>query len=186
MGDMAKRAKHNDYGVLQNSEASELNVAKLPGSEKELGSFPTRLQQAIGERSVRSFASDCGLSDTVVRQYLSGKSEPTRPAIIAIARVSGCSIDWLLTGEGEMRRTESFKCLTEEDLAFGEALCRIGRDESESVLGNDKVMVADPGAPFAQDTESEELCRLLKRYGNRALIEDVKARLLKIKQVVEG
>ncbi len=101
---MTKTSKHNNYSALQNSEASELNIAKLPSSENKLGSFPARLQQAIGDRSVRSFASDCGMSDTVVRQYLSGKSEPTRPAIIAIARVSGCSIEWLLTGEGEMRR----------------------------------------------------------------------------------
>ena len=121
-----------------------------------------------------------------MRSYLRGDTTPDLDTLQVIAEKNSCSLSWLASGEGEMRRTESFKCLTEEDLAFGEALCRIGRDESESVLGNDKVMVADPGAPFAQDTESEELCRLLKRYGNRALIEDVKARLLKIKQVVEG
>lgn len=161
---MVKSKKHNDLISIQNKEASELNVAQLPSSENELGSFPARLQQVIGSRSVRSFAGDCGMSDTVVRQYLSGKSEPTRPAIIAIARISGCSIDWLMTGEGEMKR---------------------GAATAEPVAAA-KAAVADPGEPFAQDAESEELCRLLKRYGNRALVEDVKARLLKIKAVVEG
>ncbi|NJD39494.1 MAG: helix-turn-helix transcriptional regulator [Geobacter sp.] len=104
---MTKDKEHSISRHLLDSEASELNVAQLPNSEKELGGFPSRLQQVVGERSVRSFASDCGMSDTVVRQYLSGKSEPTRPAIIAIARVSGCSIDWLMTGEGKMRRGEA-------------------------------------------------------------------------------
>lgn len=51
--------------------------------------------------------------------------------------------------------------------------------------GVNNMVENDPSAPFAQDVESEELCRLLKRYGNRALIEDVKGRLMKIKQVVE-
>lgn len=57
---------------------------------------------------MRSFAGECGMSDTVIRQYLSGKSEPTRPAIIAIARISGCSINWLLTGEGGMRPGDTY------------------------------------------------------------------------------
>ncbi len=96
--------KHNKISILPNSEASELKRAELPSYTAELGSFPDRLQKAVGDKSVRSFAAECGMSDTVVRQYLSGKSEPTRPAIIAIARVAGCSIEWLLTGEGPMKR----------------------------------------------------------------------------------
>lgn len=64
--------------------------------------FPSRLRAAIGQRSVRSFAQNAGLSDTVVRQYLIGKSEPTRPALLAMAKAAGVSPAWLLNGEGSV------------------------------------------------------------------------------------
>jgi transcriptional regulator with XRE-family HTH domain len=64
-------------------------------------SFPERLKQLIGGQSIRAFARECGLSDTTLRQYLSGQSEPTRPALIAIARAAHVSLDWLICGEGD-------------------------------------------------------------------------------------
>ncbi len=68
-------------------------------------SFVKRLKETIGKKSVRSFALACGLSDTVLRQYLSGKSEPTRLPLIAIAQTGNVRIEWLVTGEGY--KTES-------------------------------------------------------------------------------
>ncbi len=64
-------------------------------------SFPERLKMAIGDKSARAFAIECGISPTGLHQYLSGKSEPTRPAIIAIANTAGVDLRWLVTGEGE-------------------------------------------------------------------------------------
>lgn len=60
--------------------------------------FPARLKQAVGNNSVRGFARECGFSDTVLRQYLNGQSEPTRPALLAIARTAKVSVEWLATG----------------------------------------------------------------------------------------
>jgi phage repressor protein C with HTH and peptisase S24 domain len=61
--------------------------------------FPVRLKQAVGDKSIRGFARDCGFSDTVLRQYLNGQSEPTRPALLAIARTAKVSVEWLATGQ---------------------------------------------------------------------------------------
>lgn len=61
--------------------------------------FPARLKQAVGDKSIRGFARDCGFSDTVLRQYLNGQSEPTRPALLAIARTAKVSVEWLATGQ---------------------------------------------------------------------------------------
>jgi len=66
--------------------------------------FSSRLKLAIGKRSARSFALQCGLSATVMHQYLAGKSEPTRPAIISIANTAEVNIEWLMTGIGPMRK----------------------------------------------------------------------------------
>jgi phage repressor protein C with HTH and peptisase S24 domain len=65
----------------------------------EVDQFPVRLKQAVGDKSIRGFARDCGFSDTVLRQYLNGQSEPTRPALLAIARTAQVSVEWLATGE---------------------------------------------------------------------------------------
>jgi transcriptional regulator with XRE-family HTH domain len=66
-----------------------------------INSFPKRLKMAIGNKSARAFAIECGLSPTGLHQYLSGKSEPTRPAILAIANTAKVNLEWLITGEGE-------------------------------------------------------------------------------------
>ncbi len=65
----------------------------------EVDQFPVRLKQAVGDKSIRGFARDCGFSDTVLRQYLNGQSEPTRPALLAIARTAKVSVEWLATGQ---------------------------------------------------------------------------------------
>ncbi len=61
--------------------------------------FPARLKQAMGDSSIRGFARQCGFSDTVLRQYLNGQSEPTRPALLSIARTANVSVQWLACGE---------------------------------------------------------------------------------------
>ena len=71
---------------------------------KEIDLFPRRLKLAIGKGSARSFAMQCGLSPSVMHQYLTGKSEPTRLALIAMARAAGVNLEWLLTGEGRMKK----------------------------------------------------------------------------------
>lgn len=59
--------------------------------------FPRRLRQAIGDRSVLSFAKACGMSDSLVRKYLAG-SLPGLDKAIIMARVAGVSLEWLAGG----------------------------------------------------------------------------------------
>jgi phage repressor protein C with HTH and peptisase S24 domain len=75
--------------------------------------FRERLRLVIGERSVRAFAQSAGISETVMRQYLAGKSEPTRPVIVAIARCGQVEAGWLVTGDGPMRKEEEVAEITE-------------------------------------------------------------------------
>lgn len=69
-------------------------------------SFKDRLRQAIGERSVNSFAKECCTSEGAIRNYLKGATTPDLTTLQKIADVSGCSLAWLASGEGEMRRGE--------------------------------------------------------------------------------
>lgn len=85
----------------------------------ELDDFPSRLKKAVGENSIRGFARSCGFSDTVLRQYLNGQSEPTRPALLAIARSAGVSLEWLVGGQAtflEGRGNEQY--VYKDPLAF--------------------------------------------------------------------
>ena len=76
--------------------------------------FPARLKQAVGDKSIRGFARDCGFSDTVLRQYLNGQSEPTRPALLAIARTANISVEWLATGQSVTGAKDSSKASAED------------------------------------------------------------------------
>lgn len=132
-------------------------------SEKDQNGFIYRLKILIGDEKPYPWAAKVGITQATFNRMWKDGVAPKSDTLLLISEKTGCSIDWLLTGEGEMR---------------------LGSATTQPVAAA-KPVVADPGEPFAQDAESEELCRLLKRYGNRALVEDVKARLLKIKAVVE-
>lgn len=74
-----------------------MNPLEMP---EEIQKFPERLKVAIGSKSARAFAFACGLSPAAVHQYLAGKTEPTRLALIAIAHTAGVNLEWLMTGKG--------------------------------------------------------------------------------------
>lgn len=64
--------------------------------------FAQRLKEAIGSASVNSFAKKSGLSEGILRQYLSGISQPGLDKLIAISETAGVSLLWLATGKGSM------------------------------------------------------------------------------------
>lgn len=65
--------------------------------------FKDRLNTLMGKNSVRSFASECGISDATIRKYLSGQSLPGIDKIEAIVKYTGCSLEWLVTGKGTLQ-----------------------------------------------------------------------------------
>lgn len=84
----------------ENPDALSTTRTSRPSSEQDDGRFPERLSEAMEGRSARAFALDSGISGTVLRAYLAGKSEPTRPALVAMANAAKVSVTWLATGEG--------------------------------------------------------------------------------------
>lgn len=89
--------------VRDNSDAANSARILHPTSPGEVGRFQDRLEIIVKGRSSRSFARDAGVSETVFRKYLSGASEPTRPALVALARAGGVNVGWLAAGDGVMR-----------------------------------------------------------------------------------
>lgn len=60
--------------------------------------FKERLTKVIGDRSVLSFAKECGMSDSLVRKYLAG-TLPGLDKLVVMAEVAGVSVQWLATGK---------------------------------------------------------------------------------------
>lgn len=60
--------------------------------------FKDRLVEAMAGESSRGFAAKCGLSDTVIRNYLSGKTYPSLDRLEMIAKASGKPAIWFISG----------------------------------------------------------------------------------------
>jgi phage repressor protein C with HTH and peptisase S24 domain len=66
--------------------------------EKESSDLPNRLKRAIGDEKVAPFARRAGVSESVMRAYLSGEKRPGIDNLHGIAAAAGVSIDYLVTG----------------------------------------------------------------------------------------
>ncbi|MCO6525007.1 MAG: helix-turn-helix domain-containing protein [Candidatus Schmidhempelia sp.] len=60
--------------------------------------FKNRLQEIMQELTVSAFAKKCGMSETVIRDYLSGKTFPSLNRLASIAEKCNVSFCWLATG----------------------------------------------------------------------------------------
>ncbi|MCG9951628.1 helix-turn-helix domain-containing protein [Providencia rettgeri] len=63
--------------------------------------FKERLKSAMGDISNLELSRKSGVSESVIRRYLSGKSYPGLDKLIAIANAVQCSVEWLATGNTE-------------------------------------------------------------------------------------
>lgn len=66
----------------------------------DTGPFKDRLARVIGLDSVSAFAKKCGVGESLLRSYLSGRSLPGLEAVTKIAAASGTNSYWLVTGMG--------------------------------------------------------------------------------------
>ncbi|OHY68435.1 repressor [Pluralibacter gergoviae] len=60
--------------------------------------FGERLRKAIGKKSIRQFAVECGISYGAMHKYFTGATQPTLDNLITLAQTTGVSIQWLATG----------------------------------------------------------------------------------------
>ncbi len=85
-------------------------TSQLPTDSEPLAllrrEFPRRLKQAIGNRSIHAFAKACGMSDSLIRKYLSG-SLPGLDKALIMAKEGAVSLEWLTGGELSPFGTES-------------------------------------------------------------------------------
>ena len=72
-------------------------------NDNEKINFQERIKQIIKlAGSAEKLAHISGMSSRIIGQYLSGKSDPTRMKLIALANAVNVNIEWLATGKGPM------------------------------------------------------------------------------------
>ena len=92
--------KQTDIGNLS---AQKVDVRKRSSSDSEDVRFSERLKRLIPSGKVREISRKSGISEGSLRAYLRGSSEPGLKALVALAEVLDCRLDWLATGEGPER-----------------------------------------------------------------------------------
>ncbi|MFB5077174.1 XRE family transcriptional regulator [Raoultella sp. C349492] len=72
----------------------------IPFEDNQKGTtFKDRLRKAIGDKSIRKFAAECGISYGAMHKYFAGVTQPTLDNLVALSKATGVSIEWLATGE---------------------------------------------------------------------------------------
>ncbi|MDF3868736.1 helix-turn-helix transcriptional regulator [Pseudomonas denitrificans (nom. rej.)] len=95
------------------------DTTQLSGSGGEPESdkaFIERLREIASiAGSVSALAKAAGISQGGLQRYLKG-GEPTRPVLISLAKCTGVSLAWLMTGEGEKLPRQSATQTDSEDI----------------------------------------------------------------------
>lgn len=92
-------------------------------------SIASRIRLVLGGTglSIKDFAKKCGIPYSSLQNYLRGERQPNADALILLNARLGISIDWILTGQGDMRQEapgldskasallSAFQCLNEEE-----------------------------------------------------------------------
>lgn len=78
-------------------------------NKKQLESFVERLKQAIGTESIAAFAKRAKVTDSLLRAYLRGESQPGLDRLIAMAETADVRVEWLITGEPPIKRDPGVK-----------------------------------------------------------------------------
>lgn len=103
-------------------------------------SFKERMEAAARMAgNATLLAAKVKISRRAIGNYLSGKAEPSRPRLVAIARAAGVSVAWLVAGEGPMRPSR-------EAEAWGAREGPEGRVEQEVVVPSARPW-GEPGEP---------------------------------------
>ncbi len=102
---MGKRKPSSKSGSKPTQPPPVKNIRISETVNTIVSDFPKRLlhliEQTCGSRGKRPFAERTGIKEGTLHDYLNGKSVPNIESAAKIARVSGCDLRWLITGEGD-------------------------------------------------------------------------------------
>jgi transcriptional regulator with XRE-family HTH domain len=105
--DVSSQAKPAEKAQLRSISVRKLvvaqnfvhNISEMERSDLDSKEFKQRVTDCISSAgSVYALAKRAGTTPNTIRRYLAN-SEPTRPMLVAIAKASGVTVEWLATGQ---------------------------------------------------------------------------------------
>jgi phage repressor protein C with HTH and peptisase S24 domain len=130
----SKHDKSDSYTDLtQRDERPSLR----PSYDLDLGLFAARVSEVVGDIKIRAFAHNAGISARSLSEYMAGDTEPSRLALVGIARAGNVSVQWLATGYG--KKELSFDSTSESALA-PEDFVMVPRYDVHGSAGNGAVI----------------------------------------------
>lgn len=84
----------------------------------EPSTFALRLKSIIDNDSMNHFAKKCQLSESAIRKYLRGDSEPTLQNLLAMAKAGNVSVAWLASGDTLYAPTPNKQPITQNRTAI--------------------------------------------------------------------
>ncbi|HIE3655296.1 TPA: helix-turn-helix domain-containing protein [Yersinia enterocolitica] len=128
-------------------DVSEENTSRV-FVRNGIARFKDRLREAMGAESGNSLAKRCGMSEAVIRAYLSGKTYPSLDRLAILAEKCEVSIEWLANGGdtnsngipsplNEYPQDKSQAVTEAQQQAWLEFLSRMTPNEREAII--DKV-----------------------------------------------
>lgn len=130
-------------------------------------------REALG-KTQKEMSSLLDLSANGWQPYERGTSIPGGKVIEGLAKL-GLNLNWIMTGKGEMWERKGGG-------VSQHASNNVGIIQSAGTVSGS--ITQGGGEKLPEDIQ--ELCELLQRYGNKTLKDDLKARLLRIKEAMEG
>lgn len=95
---------------------NDVDKDKFDIASSKATTFAQRLKLVIGHGSMTAFAQRCNLSESAIRKYIRGDSEPTLPNLLIISKVGNVPLAWLAAGETDFNMAGSFQA--KESRAF--------------------------------------------------------------------
>ncbi|MCL6375927.1 helix-turn-helix transcriptional regulator [Pectobacterium aroidearum] len=84
----------------EDKERNDRNGSIVPIEVNTKGTtFAERLRIAIGDKSIRSFSTETGISYGAMHKYFAGMTQPTLDNLVTLSEKTGCSLEWLATGK---------------------------------------------------------------------------------------
>jgi len=100
--------KYNNNLILRLSQQKESNLPSVMNKRLKQVRETTKLSQ-------KAFAQELGIAQSVIAEIETGKNEPSRNLMIRLKKCYKVSIDWLLTGEGEMFKKKDIKDIIDKE-----------------------------------------------------------------------
>ena len=167
---MSKNSKIDS--VPNNPSSSELgSELTMSSSEPSCSDFRSRLERVIGKEKPFAWANRIGVPRSTFSRMWNDGVAPKAETLLAVSVATGLSIDWLLTGEGPMRRGETAATI----------------QPASTVPVEPSVKAAVRAGDFHLSMgDSMELLVNIHKSGNNVLIRAINANLMAFNEAIEN